>query len=99
MRRGALLLVLLLAACGGDPEAVRVVRAVEVSPGQLAVDVASCGGTPAFVELEQSRDEVRLRVEADPSGAGACTDGLVVPLSAPLGGRPVVDDESGERVG
>ena len=67
----------------------------------LLLEVGSCGGEPAVVELQETADEVRIEVEATTrplGGAAECLDGLRVRLSEPLGGRLLLDGASGDVV-
>jgi hypothetical protein len=71
-------------------------------PATFEVTVNSCNGDPQLVDLDESTDEVRIRVVSwHPGhfdGADDCLDQLEVTLTEPLGDRRLVDASSGEEV-
>jgi hypothetical protein len=66
----------------------------------LQLGLATCDGNADLKELAETPSEVRLLVIADePSrDSNGCSDGMEVPLSAPLGTRDVIDASTGQPV-
>ena len=66
---------------------------------ELLVDLDACTTTARVTLVAEGASEVRLRSEAfDPSGNKDCGYSDIVRLDAPLAGRMVVDEVSGEVV-
>jgi hypothetical protein len=63
----------------------------------LRITVPSCLGDPELARFEQGEEAITVRVVTTTVDEGpACADLVSVVLDEPLGGRPVVDDVSGE---
>ncbi|MGH1491805.1 MAG: hypothetical protein ACRBK7_20850 [Acidimicrobiales bacterium] len=71
-------------------------------PATFEVIVDSCNGDPQLVDLDESTDEVRIRVVSwHPGyfdGGDDCLDQLEVTLTEPLGDRRLVDASSGDEI-
>lgn len=103
---GALLAAFLAVGCADGYEDVRFFdgHVLELRGGEpaLGLDLNGCKGEFRLAELEETEDQVRIRVERDRfDGDGdepACAASLTVRLGAPLGDRSVVDLTTGEIV-
>ena len=83
------------------PASVQAVPFGDRSPTQLAITAGCLDESRASVE--ESPSQVRLSYylrtyDAKGDPVPACATRLVVPLRAPLAGRPLVDARSGERI-
>jgi hypothetical protein len=73
-----------------------------VQAGQLNVNLDICKGEINEVtEVTETADSVTVRVRARRRSGGdqlACSDGLQVPLEAPLGDRTLIDASTRKQV-
>ncbi len=73
-----------------------------LEPAVFEVIVNSCNGDPQLTELDESADEVRIRVTSwHPGyfdGKDDCLDQLEITLTEPLGNRRLVDASSGNQI-
>ncbi len=98
----ALTMVLTLVGCsaGQTRGTATIVNYMVGDDGSLSVIVNTCHGDPVVSGLVETADEVNIEVTSTTTkGAGdACLDSVSVDLSAPLGGRTVIDASDGHRV-
>lgn len=95
------LLALLMAGCGGSTPIVDRVESARISDDGARITVTvlhgRCEEGTRALTVQESDEQVRVRVDGARSASGACADiGVVEQLSArlsrPLGERVVVDD-------
>ncbi len=88
-----LVVVLVAAACGSDPSVPPEVR-LEPGGRSLLVQPDLCDYE---VTLEEAHDAVTLTIHRGAPGSD-CNRNEVVPLSRPLGERPVIDGRTGDVI-
>lgn len=95
--------VSLTAGCARDQMRDVTIIGGMVQEKQLTVHLGICQGEEnTIAELTETKDSVNVRVQTRRRSRGgdelACSDGLVVPLHAPLGDRTLVDASTRKQV-
>ncbi len=95
-------LALVVSSCASDEPGGVAIPFAATADGStaLGVSVSSCNSSPPpTVEiLAQGDSSVEVRAVADDSSSDDCLDSATVCLDAPLGGRTLIDDTTGEEV-
>jgi hypothetical protein len=69
----------------------------EPSSSSLFLGLNTCDADLS-AEVEETAEEVRIRVHAENNTTGDCLDGMRVTLDDALGNRRVIDDRTGEEL-
>jgi hypothetical protein len=89
--------LVLMAACESSDD----VRIGDVSgeplSRTLSFGINTCNADLS-TEVEETAEEVRIRVQAENNTTGDCRDGMRVTLDDDLGNRRVIDDRTGEEL-
>jgi hypothetical protein len=89
---------LVLLACGGRRDAT-IVDAVLEGERTLVLGIDACNADENRVSTIEDPETVRVSVTTDDApGGDDCADGVRVELAAPLGGRELIDETTGEPV-
>jgi hypothetical protein len=90
----ALLMSSLCASCAdSEVRDVRILDYYEQAGGrELVTTIDACGGSVNRVDVREEEDAVYLSATTDaPTRGNDCTEGVIVSLDEPLGGRAVID--------
>jgi hypothetical protein len=89
--------LVLVAACESSDD-VRI-RGVDGEPTWrlLGLVINTCNADLS-ADVEETAEEVRIRVHAENNTTGDCRDGMRVTLDDALGNRRVIDDRTGEQL-
>ncbi|HET6686208.1 MAG TPA: hypothetical protein VFH02_06755 [Jiangellaceae bacterium] len=86
--------LVLMAACAYSD--VRIIDVTgELSSRLLGLGINTCNAD-LWADVEQTAEEVRVRVHAENNTTAACRDVMRVALDDALGNRRVIDDRTGE---
>jgi len=91
-------MLVLMAACESSDVDVRI-RGVSGEPSSrlLSFGINTCNADLS-AEVEETAEEVRIRVHAENNTTADCRDGMRVILDDDLGNRRVIDDRTGEEL-
>jgi len=92
-------MVVLIAACVDFSDDDVRIRGVTGEPSLhlLFLSINTCNADLS-ADVEETAEEVRIRVHAENNTTGDCRDGMRVTLDDALGNRRVIDDRTGEEL-